>query len=175
MNNFYSANGQFRKIDIIEHLDITPPTGISIISYMIENENMKNRISVLESEIGKLEDKIKKSQVLYLPFNNNKTSRIISKNSNNWSSMDDNIVLELIYDNELDYIPQVYVELSEKNMSDLVYKTTVYDINEKSFKCKLLVENLDLNNYKDGDGNNIYSDNLDFIRKNVSLNYMIIE
>jgi len=60
-------------------------------------------------------------------------------------------------------------------MSDLVYKTTVYDINEKSFKCKLLVENLDLNNYKDEDGNNIYSDNLDFIRKNVSLNYMIIE
>jgi len=56
-----------------------------------------------------------------------------------------------------------------------VYKTTVYDINEKSFKCKLLVENLDLNNYKDGDGNNIYSDNLDFIRNNVSLNYMIIE
>ena len=175
MNNFYSANGQFRNINIIEHLDITPPTSLSVISYMIENENMKNRINVLENEIGRLEDEIKKSQVLYLPFNNNKTSKIISKNSNNWSSIDGNIVLEIFYDNELDYIPQVFVELSENNNSDIIYKTQVYDINNTSFKCKLLVENLDLNNYKNDKGNNIYSDIMDFIKKNVSLNYMIIE
>jgi len=175
MNNFYSANGQFRNINIIEHLDITPPTSLSVISYMIENENMKNRINVLENEIGRLEDEIKKSRVLYLPFNNNKTSKIISKNSNNWSSIDGNIVLEIFYDNELDYIPQVFVELSENNNSDIIYKTQVYDINNTSFKCKLLVENLDLNNYKNDKGNNIYSDIMDFIKKNVSLNYMIIE
>ena len=92
MNKFYSANGNFENIDIIEHLDVVPPTNISIISYMIENENMKNRISVLESNIIKLEGKINESR-MFLPYNNNKSSTIISKSSNDWSSIDGNIVM----------------------------------------------------------------------------------
>lgn len=173
MNKFYSANGNFENIDIIEHLDVVPPTNISIISYMIENENMKNRISVLESNIIKLEGKINESR-MFLPYNNNKSSTIISKSSNDWSSIDGNIVMHVFYDNKYEYIPQIFVELAEKNNSNMDYKIHVSDIDNESFKCKLIVDNLELNNLKDENGKNVYNDKMDFVKQNLSLNYMII-
>ena len=173
MNTFYSATGQFKKIDIIENLDDEQPTNISLISYMIENEKMKDRVIKLEDELVKLEDKIKEYRK-YLPYSNEKTSRIVSKTNNNWISLDDNIVLDVKFDVEYNFKPQVFVELIENNNLNVKYKTQVYGINKKGFKCKLTLDDFYLNNFKDNKGINIYSDKIDFIKKNVSLNYIIV-
>jgi len=50
----------------------------------------------------------------------------------------------------------------------------VSDIDNESFKCKLIVDNLELNNLKDENGKNVYNDKMDFVKQNLSLNYMII-
>jgi len=174
MNTFYSANGNFNKINLIEKFDEDHPSSMSIISFMIDNENMKNRINILENEIGRLEREIKLSQAQYLPFNNNKTSKIISKNSNNWMSVNGNIVIEIIYEENLDFVPQVYVEIVDNILSDIKYNVQVYEIGKNSFKCKLITDNIEYNKYIDNDGNS-YSDILAFVRNRLSLNYVIIE
>ena len=173
MNTFYSANGKFNKINIIENFE-DHPSSMSIISFMIDNQNMKNRIDTLENEILRLEREIKLSQTQYLPFNNNKTSKIISKNSSNWTSVDSNIIIQIVYEEELEFIPQVYVEVVDNKLSDIKYNVQVFDIGKENFKCKLITDNIEYYNYNDNDGNS-YSDILSFVRDRLSLNYVIIE
>lgn len=174
MNTFYSANGNFNKINLIERYDEEHPSSMSIISFLIDNQNMKNRIDTLENEISRLEREIKLSQMKYLPFNNNKTSKIISKNSNNWISTDGNIIIEIIYEEELEFIPQVYVEIVDNKLSDIKYNVQVYEIGKDRFKCKLITDNIEYSKYINDDGNS-YSDILEFVRNRLSLNYVIVE
>lgn len=173
MDNFYSANGNFSKINIIEKFDVLPPSNVSIISYMIENEQLKLKINELENNLNEMDRKLSQLR-LKLPYRDNKTSKIMTFSNNNWGKNNGVIFIEIIYEEEYESIPQIYIQLVEKEISEVMHKLILYDVTNKGFKCKLTVSNFDINKFKLDNGENKYSDKMDYVKDQLSINYLVI-
>ena len=173
MDNFYSANGNFSKINIIESFEPLPPSNVSLISYMIENEQLKLRVNELESNLTELSNKLAQLR-LNLPYRDNKTSKIITFSNNNWLVNNGNIYIEIDFEEIYESVPQVFTQLVEKNISGVVHKLILYDLTIKGFKCKLTINNFDINRFKLPNGENKYSDKMDYVKDQLSINYLVI-
>jgi len=182
MNNFYSANGNINNYNIIEHFE-TPNEGVSVIAHLLESENQKNKINELEnkvnvltSELANIDKKIdnKLNDVKkYLPFKNNRFSKINSIKSNKWNLEDNKLFIEILFKNSYYFIPDVYTELILNKDYELNFKKRISNLSKTGFRLYIKLLNFSLDDYNIKNNTN-FANELDMLKSDLTLNYIVI-
>ena len=182
MNNFYSANGDINNYEIIEHFN-SPNEGVSIISHLLESEKQKNKIEELENKIKDLSGQLATVDVKikneisnfkkYLPYKNNRFSSINSKKSNDWNLEDDNLFIDITFENTYYFIPNIYTELILNKDYKLNFKKRIANLSKTGFRMYIKLLGFNLEDYNIKNNTNFKSD-IDFLKSDLTLNYIVI-
>ena len=158
MNYFYSTNGNVIKSNIIEGLS-EEDEQINLIDYM-------NKIDMLESELSELKsnfDTLRSKYNITLSNLPNKGDdmgyKFITDTVNDWKYVNNSIYIEVTLSDIIADIPYVYVNVIENGLIDNNYSYSVANVNRNSFRVYLNIE---------------VDNKLEFVKSNLSLNYLVI-
>lgn len=158
MNYFYSTNGNVIKSNIIEGLD-EEDGQINLLDYM-------NKIDKLESELVELKsdyDMLKNKYNIILNKLPSKGGDIVYKfitgTVNDWRYVNGSIYMEVNISDIIVDMPYVYVNVIENGLIETSYSYSLSKVRKDGFRVYL---NIDVEN------------KLEFVRSNLSLNYLVI-
>lgn len=163
MNYFYASNGLLIKKNIIENLEMEEEEDnkLSLIDYLNKIEILSNEINELKNEVnGEINNLKGQLNFDFLPKDSKgKNLKFITDVSNDWNIDNDIIFIDVNYDLDT-FFPQIYTQIVENNIISEKYLFSVIKNPEnKSFRVTIHIS---------------VDDKLNFVKDNLSLNYLVI-